>query len=88
LFFFATLPDPKLMCAYAFLESRSAAKGAETAIYLSVSPDVTTKSGLHWEDLKSTTCIFRNESQEDELLRVVNDLLIELGHAVDNFLPP
>lgn len=54
---------------------RTAAQGAETAVWLASSPDVEGVSGKFFVDRKKTSCEFRNKTAEEKLWSVCENLI-------------
>jgi len=48
--------------------------GADTVVYLAASPEVEDRSGLFWIDRQEHHCRFRDEAQEEALLRVCRSM--------------
>jgi NAD(P)-dependent dehydrogenase (short-subunit alcohol dehydrogenase family) len=56
------------------LLARSPAKGAETAAWLAMSPEVEGETGRFWVDRKERFCRFRDEAKEDALWKLCEDM--------------
>jgi NAD(P)-dependent dehydrogenase (short-subunit alcohol dehydrogenase family) len=64
-----------LASLYARLRARSPEQGADTVVYLAASPDVEGRTGLFWVDRQERHCRFRDEEQEEALLRLCRGML-------------
>ncbi len=53
--------------AFARLQARRPAEGADTAVWLAASPEAEGRSGLFWIDREEHRCRFRNPEREDAL---------------------
>ena len=60
---------------YSRLRARSPEQGADTVVYLAASPDVEGRTGLFWADRQERRCRFRDEEQEEALLRLCRGML-------------
>jgi NAD(P)-dependent dehydrogenase (short-subunit alcohol dehydrogenase family) len=58
---------PELVQRLRQIEGRSAAEGADTAVWLASSPDVEGVSGKFFEQRKKLSCEFRNRKAEEKL---------------------
>ena len=58
------------LAVVAKLRARRPAEGADTAVWLSASPQVEGQSGLFWVDRQEHPCRFRDEAAEEELWRI------------------
>jgi NAD(P)-dependent dehydrogenase (short-subunit alcohol dehydrogenase family) len=68
-------PAGLLASLYARLRARSPEQGADTVVYLAASPDVEGRTGLFWVDRQERHCRFRDEEQEEALLRLCRGML-------------
>jgi NAD(P)-dependent dehydrogenase (short-subunit alcohol dehydrogenase family) len=60
---------------YSKLRARSPGQGADTVVYLAASPDVEGRTGLFWAERQERHCRFRDEEQEEALLRLCRGML-------------
>jgi retinol dehydrogenase-12 len=60
---------------YSKLRARTPAQGADTVVYLAASPEVEGRSGLFWIDRQEHRCRFRDEAQEEALLRLCREMV-------------
>lgn len=60
----------RTLAVVAKLRARRPAEGADTAVWLSASPQVEGQSGLFWVDRQEHPCRFRDEAAEEELWRI------------------
>jgi NAD(P)-dependent dehydrogenase (short-subunit alcohol dehydrogenase family) len=56
------------------MRGRTTTKGAETAVWLAASPEVAGVSGKFYSDLRESPCKFRDETEEDALVKLCDDL--------------
>ena len=56
------------------LVGKSAAAGADTAVWLAASPEVEGVTGKYWERRKEVDCQFRDASREEALWRLCEQL--------------
>ncbi len=56
------------------LGGRTPAQGADTVVYLAVSPEVEGMSGLYWADRRQRPCRFRDPDAEEALFRLCESM--------------
>ncbi|HEX9075349.1 MAG TPA: short-chain dehydrogenase, partial [Anaerolineae bacterium] len=66
---------PQVVAGLRQRSGRTAAQGAETAVWLASSPDVEGVSGKFFVDRKKTSCEFRNKTAEEKLWSVCENLI-------------
>lgn len=66
---------PQVVAGLRQRSGRTAAQGAETAVWLASTPDVEGVSGKFFVDRKKTSCEFRNKTAEEKLWSICENLI-------------
>lgn len=66
---------PEIVMGLRRRTGRTAAQGADTAVWLASSRDVEGETGKFFVDRKKTSCEFRNKTDEEKLWKICEDLV-------------